>query len=168
MVLTEKSQVKFTKCERTGDLIGFVSRNAKTKKLKGVREDSEFGKQVCVLSSHLQGTLIPNLLYDVELKAMHRKNGFVVISATPVLFKAQIELVVIPKITYQIKVIFGNKVIYFDPKDGKTASSKTLEGVLKILSERKDVENLDEVITDFSKKAMTLIRQMQADGFFFK
>ena len=43
---SEKSQIKFAKSERTGELIGFVSRHSKTRQLKGVREDSRYGKQI--------------------------------------------------------------------------------------------------------------------------
>jgi hypothetical protein len=38
-------------------------------------------------------------------------------------------------------VSFGNKTIYLDPKDGKSAMSRTLDGVLPVLKERKDIEN---------------------------
>ena len=34
---SEKSQIKFAKSERTGELIGFVYRHPKTPQLKGVR-----------------------------------------------------------------------------------------------------------------------------------
>ena len=44
----EISQIKFAKSDETGELIGFVSRHSKTKKLKGVRESSIFGKKICV------------------------------------------------------------------------------------------------------------------------
>lgn len=84
----ERSQIKLTKSEETGELIGFVSRHPKTKKLMGVREDSRFGKTICVLSEDLKGTVEPNTLYSVELKPMHKVKGYVVVSAIPVLFKA--------------------------------------------------------------------------------
>ena len=54
---SEKSQIKFAKSERTGELIGFVSRHSKTRQLKGVREDSRYGKQICVLAEDLKGTI---------------------------------------------------------------------------------------------------------------
>ena len=78
---SEKSQLKFAKSERTGELIGFVSRHSKTRKLMGVREDSRFGKQICVLSEDLKGTVEPNILYSVELKPMHNAKGYVVVAA---------------------------------------------------------------------------------------
>ena len=85
---SEKSQIKFAKSERTGELIGFVSRHSKTRQLKGVREDSRYGKQICVLAEDLKGTIEPNVLYSVELKPMHKAKGYVVVAATPVQFPA--------------------------------------------------------------------------------
>lgn len=116
---SEKSQIKFAKSERTGELIGFVSRHSKTRKLMGVREDSRFGKQICVLSADLKGKVEPNVLYSVELKPMHKANGYVVVAATPVLFPAQVETVIIPKTLYQVTVTFGNKKVFSIRKTGK-------------------------------------------------
>lgn len=128
----EKSQIKFAKSERTGELIGFVSRHSKTRQLKGVREDSRFGKQICVLSEDLKGTIEPNVLYSVELKPMHKAKGYVVVAATPVQFMATVESIIVPKALYKVTVTFGNKTVYFDPKDGKSAMSKTIDGVLAL------------------------------------
>lgn len=163
----EKSQLKFAKSESTGELIGFVSRHSKTRKLMGVREDSRFGKQICVLSEDLKGKIEPNLLYSVELKPMHKANGYVVVEARPVLFQAQVETVIIPKTLYQVTVTFGNKKIFFDPKDGKSPMSRTIEGVLSILHARRDIEHREGVIEDFLRQAKALIKRMEADGFLY-
>ncbi len=82
----------------------------------GVREDSRFGKQICVLSEDLKGTLEPNILYSVELKPMHKANGYVVVAATPVLFQAHVETVIVPKTLYQVTVTFGNKKDFLRPE----------------------------------------------------
>lgn len=166
-MILEKSQLKFAKSECTGELIGFVSRHSKTRKLMGVREDSKFGKQICVLSAELKGQIEPNLLYDVGLKPMHKANGYVVVSACPIFFKAQIETTIVLKAIYQVTIIFGNKKIYFDPKDGKSSQSRTVEGVLSVLSCRKDIENKDDVIQDFLQQAESLIRRMEQDGYIY-
>ena len=47
---SEKSQIKFAKSERTGELIGFVSRFSKTRQLKGVWEVCTFGNRAVVPS----------------------------------------------------------------------------------------------------------------------
>ena len=164
---SEKSQIKFAKSERTGELIGFVSRHSKTRKLMGVREDSRFGKQICVLSEDLKGKVEPNVLYSVELKPMHKANGYVVVAATPVLFPAQVETVIIPKTLYQVTVTFGNKKVFFDPKDGKSAMSRTIEGVLSVLQSRKDIKDQEGVISDYLHQAKALVRRLEADGFIY-
>lgn len=161
----ETTQIKFAKSEATGELIGFVSRHSKTQKLMGVREDSRFGKKICVLSEELKGTVQPNKLYAVELKAMHNGSGYVVVSAKPILFNAQVDTLIIPKSIYQVTVTFGNKVVFFDPKDGKSVSSRTLAGVIKLLREREDIENPDLVIEDLTRQAAQLVRRMENDGF---
>lgn len=142
----ENSQIKFTKSDVTGELIGFVSRHSKTKKLKGVRENSKFGKKICVLSHELKSSISENVLYNVELKSMHHGNGYVVVAATPAQFKAKIETVIVLKSIYQVCVSFGNKTIYYDPKDGKSPSSKTIEGTLSIIKGRKDIEEVENVL----------------------
>lgn len=164
---SEKSQLKFARSEETGELIGFVSRHSKTRKLMGVREDSRFGKQICVLSEDLKGTLEPNILYSVELKPMHKANGYVVVAATPVLFQAHVETVIVPKTLYQVTVTFGNKKIFFDPKDGKSVMSRTIDGVLEILKGRKDIKYKEGVITDYLNQARALVRRMESDGFIY-
>ena len=164
---SEKSQIKFAKSERTGELIGFVSRHSKTRKLMGVREDSRFGKQICVLSEDLKGKVEPNVLYSVELKPMHKANGYVVVAATPVLFPAQGETVIIPTTLYQVTVTFGNKKVFFDPKDGKSAMSRTIEGVLSVLQSRKDIKDQEGVIFDYLQQAKALVRRLEADGFIY-
>lgn len=164
----ETSQIKFAKSEQTGELIGFVSRHSKTKKLKGVRENSIYGKKICVLAEELKGTIIPNQLYNVELKAMHQGNGYVVVSAMPALFKAVIETVLVSNAVYQIKISFGNKTIYFDPKDGKSPSSRTIDGVIRALTIRNDIENPDTVIQEFRAQAKELIDRMKTDRYYFK
>lgn len=164
-MIVEKSQLKFAKSGDSGELIGFVSRQPKTQKLMGVREDSRFGKKICVLSEELKGTLLPNKLYAVELKAMHHGTGYVVISAAPILFTAQVDTLIVPKSIYQVTVSFGNKTVFFDPKDGKSASSRTLSGVIKLLRERDDVEDISGVIETLTRQATMLVRRMESEGY---
>lgn len=160
----ELSRIKFRRCKETGEIYGLVSRKPNDQLLKGVSEKCPFGKKICVLSEDLKGTIEPGILYDVELREMHNKRGFVVVAATPRLFKAAIETSVKPRSVYRVTITFGHKVIYFDPKHGRTPSSRTIEGVVKVLQERKDIENKDQVIEQFKAAADGLIACMQADG----
>lgn len=152
----EKTQLKFAVSEATGKLIGFVSRHSKTRQLRGVREDSHYKKKICVLSEELAGQIRPNILYSVELKAMHNSHGFVVVAASPVLFRPSIETVLTPAGTYRIVISFGNKTVYFDPVHGKSYTSKTLSGVIALLRKRTDIEDLDRVIERFKAEAEKL------------
>lgn len=163
----EHSQVKFAKSESTGELIGFVSRHSKTRQLRGVREDSRFGKQICVLSEDLKGSVQPNILYAVDLKPMHKQHGYVVVAATPVLFKAVIETIIVPKTIYQVTVTFGNKKIFFDPKDGKSFNSRTIEGVVGVLESRPEIADKEQVLATFRKQAQALVRNMETDGYLY-
>lgn len=72
------------------------------------------------------------------------------------------------KAVYKVSVKFGNKTIFFDPLDGKSDSSRTLQGALKALEVREDIANKELVITDFKEKGLETIRQMEADGYYVK
>lgn len=110
---------------------------------------------------------VENILYSVELKPMHNAKGHVVVAATPVLFQAHVETIIVPKTLYQVTVTFGNKKIFFDPKDGKSAMSRTIDGVLEILKGRKDIRHQENVINDYLNQAQALVRRMESDGFIY-
>ena len=98
---------------------------------------------------------------------MHKAKGYVVVAATPVQFPAKVETIIVPKTLYKVTVTFGNKTIYLDLKDGKSAMSRTLDGVLSVLKERKDIENHEEVIADFIKQAQVMIYRFEQDGYIY-
>lgn len=167
-MIAEKTQLKFAVSKETSELIGFVSRHPKTQKLMGVSEDSRYGKKICLLSEEMKkapNPIEPDKTYVVELKPMHSNAGYVVISATLKLFPAQVETVIATKSIYQVRVTFGYKTFYFDPKDGNSDSSRTLTGVIKQLREREDLENPESVIDDLTRQAHQLIRRMEKDGY---
>lgn len=64
-----------------------------------------------------------------------------------------------------IRQNFGLKTIFFDPKDGKSASSRTLTGVINLIRQREDIENPDAVIESLSRQATQLVRRMENDGY---
>lgn len=161
---TEKTQLKFVKSPETGKLVGFVSRT-KDNILKGVREESIYRKRICILSEELEVNVHPDTLYDVELKPMHRKNGYVVTSAVRVLFDATVESFIVTGKIYRVIVHFGGKTVYFDPLNGKTPSSRTKAGVLAILNKRNDIADQSGVISDFLDRADEIIRRMREDGY---
>ena len=162
----EKTQLKLDVSKRSGILVGFVYRHVKTRKLLGVREDAPCGKKICLLSDELAGRDIrPNKLYQASLKAMHDGNGYVIVDLQPIEFPAQIELKIIHRQQYQITVTFGNKIIYYDPVNGRSSSSRTLEGVVRLIEGREDIQNKQQVIEDLIEQAGVLERLMNQDNF---
>ena len=57
--------------------------------------------------------------------------------------------------------------LFFDPKDGKSVMSRTIDGVLEILKGRKDIKYKEGVITDYLNQARALVRRMESDGFIY-
>ncbi len=53
---------------------------------------------------------------------MHKAKGYVVVAATPVRFTARVESIIVPEALYKVTVTFGDKTVYFDPKDGNRVS----------------------------------------------
>ena len=157
----EKSRIKLTLTQE-GQLIGFVSRNKKTGELYGVRENTTHYKTVCVLSDHLQNVgLEPDVLYEVLLKPMRNHGGFVIINARPILFRAQMEILIIPDQEYKISISFGNKTIYFDPVHGRTSTSKTIDGVAQEIKKRKDMLNKEHILKQFYEQANKLMKEYE-------
>ena len=160
----EKTRLKLLESQTKGELVGFVSRHPKAGRLLGVREDSHYGKKICLLSDHLKGKLKPNILYEVSVKPMRSGTGYVIVAAEQIFFVAQVETTIIPKITYRITVKFGNKNIYFDPLNGRTSSSTTIEGVLNVLEQRDDILNKADIIQSFVQEASNLLDRMVKDS----
>nr|WP_229095530.1 hypothetical protein [Alistipes sp. D31t1_170403_E11] len=106
-------------------------------------------------------------MYAVDLKPMHKQHGYVVVAATPILFEAAIETIIVPKTIYQVTVTFGNKKIFFDPKDGRSINSRTIEGVAAVLDARPDIADKEQVIAAFRKQALSLVRNMETDGYIY-
>jgi hypothetical protein len=164
----EKTRLKFAVSEETNELIGFVTRNSTTRKLRGVDEKNNSPKKICVLSEDMKGLIQPGIVYDVDLKPMRTGNGYVVVSAIRPKYKAELETVIIPKSVYQIRITFGHKIIYFDPKDGNSPSSRTIAGVEKALRERKDLAEVEQVIESFEAAAGELLEIIERDGYLIR
>lgn len=160
-----KTKLKFVKSERSGSWVGFVSINTKTGYVKGVREDAEECKKVCVVTHDLAPNIEPNVLYDVQMIPMKNKDaGFIVVVAEPHAFEAKISSTVVKNAVYTVEVKFGNKTIIFDPLDGRKETVRTINGVISQLEYRKDIKNLLQVIEDFRKTANIVLTAFQNDG----
>jgi hypothetical protein len=160
-----KTKLKFVRSDRTGSWVGFVSINTKNGYIKGVREDAEGPKKVCVVTHEIEDIIEPGVLYDVELVPMKNRNaGYVVTKAEPHMFEAHITSTVIRNAVYLVEVKFGNKTIIFDPLDGRSDSVRTIEGVINALQYRKDIKNLLQVLEDFRHIAGNVMKAFNNDG----
>lgn len=165
---TEKVRLKFEESKETKAVIGFVTRSSTTFRLRGVSEKDDCPKKICVLAEDLQGLIKLGVVYEVELRPMRKGNGFIVISATRPKYEATFEMTVIPKTVYQIRIVFGHKIIYFDPKDGNSPSSRTVPGVEKALRERQDLADTEKVIEKFRVEAERLLDRIEQDGYIIR
>ena len=90
------------------------------------------------------------------------------IEVNPVQFKATIETTYVPKAVYVVEVKFGNKVIRFDPMDGRKDTIRTIEGCKSVLEKRVDIKDVTQVVEDFVDAATDIIRKFRNDGFYAK
>ena len=106
-----------------------------------------------------------NALYDCILIPMADKNGYVVIAAEPVQFKAKVNTTYIKGNVYLVEVKFGNKTIRFDPFNGKKESVKNLKACKEVLEKRIDVKDVMQVVEDFERAANTVVTLMEKDKY---
>ena len=160
-----KTKLKFVRSDRTGAWVGFISINTKDGSIKGVREDAEGPKKVCVVTHELADIVEPGVLYDVELIPMKNANaGYIVVKAEPHAFEARITSSVVKNAVYLVEIKFGNKTIIFDPLDGRKDSVRTIDGVIGVLQYRKDIKDLLQVIDDFKHAAKSVMTAFKKDG----
>jgi hypothetical protein len=158
-----RTKLKFKKSQQTGTYIGFVSKDFKSKKLLGVRQESELPKKIVLVDKKLANTVIENLLYDAAIIPMKEKDGYIAVRICPVAFQATLETIYVPKTIYRIEIKFGGKTIIFDPVDGDRNSIRTVSGVREILEKRMDIANLQQVVDEFNEAASNLMKQYEKD-----
>lgn len=164
----EKTRLKFVQSPESGEMIAFVTKSSTTRQLRGVDENSDGPKKICVLSEDLKGLVQPNVVYEADLKPMRKGNGYVVVSISLLKFKAEFETIIIPKAVYQIRITFGHKVLYFDPKDGNSPGSRTINGVERAIRGRQDLADTEQVIERFRECAQELLDRYEKDGYLVK
>lgn len=135
----------------------------KTGRICGVRQDSEYPKKICILDKMLASEILLNVLYDCTLIPMTERNGYVVIAAEPVQFKATVTKTYVKNNIYLVEVKFGNKTIRFDPFNGRKESIKSLPACKAILERRVDVKNILQVVEDFDTAANEILALLEND-----
>ncbi|MGL5690421.1 MAG: hypothetical protein ACRDD8_06320 [Bacteroidales bacterium] len=161
--MQETTKLKFYRSKQ-GELVGFISQDSTTKKLRGVREDSEFKKKVAVLHPRMKSVAKEGVLYYATVKPMQSGKGYIVENLSPVLFKAQIETVLIPNSVYKVIARFGSRVIFYDKLGGGSESSNTLDGAVAALMARVDIEDKDMIVRKFIEAADYMDNQILRDG----
>jgi hypothetical protein len=159
------TKLKFVRSEISGAPVSFVSQNPKTGRICGVRQDSSYPKKICIVDKLLSPQIIVNALYDCTLIPMSDKNGYVVIAAEPVQFKAVISSAYIKNNIYVVEVKFGNKIIRFDPFNGKKESVKDIAACKSVLEKRIDIEDITQVVKDFERAAGNIVHLMERDKY---
>ena len=158
-----KARLRFTKSEKTGYVVGFVSQNPVTGLWHGVHESKPYPKKICVLDRSLVPYVLLKKLYDVEMVPMRKKDGFVVKTAEPVLYPATIVCSHIPGMLYHVEAVFGGKRIVFDPTELRDRSVCDLNKAIEKLRMRTDVENLDQALEEFTNETYR-INQLYIKG----
>lgn len=151
------TKMKLVKSSDTGYIVGFVSRNPKTGVWRGVRQDSAFPKKVCVLDRRLIPYTLTNRLYDVTMIPMKNKDGFVIVEAQPVMFKAKINTYHVEKQIYKVEVLFGGSSIIYDPMEGRLQSVKDLQTAVDTLRQRTDIQDINTIVEQFSNESSKIL-----------
>jgi hypothetical protein len=158
------TKLKFVKSKETKAYISFVSQHPRTGYIAGVRQDSKYPKKIVIIDKKLAGIIVAGVLYNATIIPMKEKDGYIAIKAEPMMFKATVATSYNFRSIYKVEVNFGNKTILFDPIEGKRDSVRTLAGVIEVLEKRVDIENLQQVIEDFTEHTEALIKQYKNDG----
>lgn len=162
-----KTKLKFKEHECTGELVAWAFWDKTLKSLRGVNEDNESKKRICVLSPELKekDLVKPGILYSVLVHSSTNRKSYIVDSVKAYKFKAKLETQIIKKCFYQTIITIGNQKVYYNPFDGKSEYSRTLDGVLELLQERDDILNKEEIINALKRSARTVNKYMEADGY---
>lgn len=150
-----KTKLKFVESEKTGEMISFVN-GGKGNHLRGVHENEDVPKQIVLIGKDIAGSVEvkPKVLYDVQLIPMKNHGGYLVVDISVSQFNA-----VIKAEEDRINIEFGNKTIYYEPRNLKP-SIGTVEGVVTVLNNRIDLKDKDFIIQIFKDKAQDLSRSM--------
>lgn len=159
-----ETKLKFSVSGKTGQVVGFVKRDP-SGKIYGVKENDQIPKSIVVLADNIKDRIEIGVLYNVELKPMKSKLGYVATQATPTQFEAKLRTFSVPKTLYQIRISFGNKTITYDPLDGKDERYSTIECIVRTLKNRKDIGNKEEIIKTFQEEAQELFKKIVEDGY---
>lgn len=162
---TTTVKLRFAKSERDGSPISFISKNPKSGKLNGVREDRHCKKSIVLVPKEIKDEVIFGVLYEAEVSQMKNgARGYVAKSLTPVTYPAEMEVIHVRKCLYQIKIVWGNQKVMFDPFDGRNPTMKDYNKIASYLKSRVDIADRDKFVSEFISEASKLKKKMSIDG----
>lgn len=155
-----KTNVKFVLSERDGSPIGYVTKVNGA--WKGCRDNDQCKKKIVLVDKELGKRIVPNCLYRVIIIPMTHNDGFVTIQAEIVKFAATVTTSTEGD-SPTVSVTFGNKTLVYDPSSCDRSRSD-ISCVIKTLSQRMDIKDVDGVIADFVDSA-ELVRRTYIDTY---
>jgi len=156
-------RLRFSRSNKTGYIVGFVSQKMQTGEWIGVSEDNPVPKKICVLNRTLSPYVILNKLYDAEIVPMRNGNGFVAKNIELVQYPAKVITSHIPGMLYHVEAVFGGKRIVFDPAESRDRSVCDPQRAIEKLRIRTDVLNLEQALEEFGDEA-NRINQLYLKG----
>lgn len=157
--------VKFFPSRQTERLTGFLFNIPGTGQYRGVREDDPCPKLVCLLDPEVEPEVQEGVLYRCMCVFKHNRRTAVCIDARPYVFHARVSLEYVKDAVYQVNVIYGNRRMTYDPKDGGTPESRDRDRFLRWIRSNSRIKDRDGVAKEFEREADRLGRLMKADGY---
>ena len=102
-IITVKTKLKFSKSNVTNALVSFITIDQNSGYIRGVKEDSQYPKLICIPDKKLLPYIESGVLYDVEMvRAEGNRSGYIVVKAEPHQFPARISTSIVRNAIYKI------------------------------------------------------------------
>lgn len=80
-------------------------------------------------------------------------------------YHAVIDVCLVPKCVYVVRLKFGPETIIFDPKDGRKPSVRCLDKVVEYIRKRKEsILDFDMVLFQFVSAGLTMLGNLEQGG----
>ena len=147
-----RTNIKFKKNER-GSFYGFVTKTEKGS-WRGVRESDGIKKKIVFVDPMAENGMVENMLYHCTLVPMTEGDGFIVMNASAVHFKAKIETHIDGE--YYVKVSMGYKSVIYEPGSDDPRKNN-MQVVADMLRKRNDLTDAMQVADDFLDAATLVL-----------
>lgn len=162
---TRFSHLKFVESDRTGLKVAFVSRNPVTGRLRGVSESEKCRKSVVVADGSISDRIKIGALYRVALVEMYGGRGYIAIDVEDMIYNAHVEINYIPRVSYSVHVVYGNRKITYMVNASEDSDMPGLEQVRHHIKTHEKIRNKKRVLADFNEAVADLTERYEKDGF---